>query len=86
MACLNGLAAAQPFPFVGSEFIWRRFMKAALIRLSVAVGVFNAVVQFEIQRRENSAKAKALVLQMADMLGALLVSGKVLLLGRGSEP
>jgi hypothetical protein len=40
---------------------------------SVAVKLFNGLVTLEIQRRQNSAKAKALVLQMADMLGALLV-------------
>jgi hypothetical protein len=39
----------------------------------VAVKLFNGVVQLELQRRENSAKARALILQMADMLGALLV-------------
>jgi hypothetical protein len=46
----------------------------AKLRLSsVAVKLFNGLVTLEIQRRQNSAKAKALVLQMADMLGALLV-------------
>lgn len=38
----------------------------------VAVYLFKGVVQLEIQRRENSKKSRALILQMADMMGALL--------------
>ena len=39
----------------------------------VAVKLFNGVVQLELQRRQNSLKARALILQMGDMMGALLV-------------
>ena len=41
--------------------------------LIVAVKLFNGVVQLELQRRQNSLKARALILQMGDMMGALLV-------------
>ena len=41
--------------------------------LIVAVKLFNGVIQLELQRRQNSLKARALILQMADMMGALLV-------------
>lgn len=45
-----------------------------LTRISiVAVTLLNGVVQLELQRRQNSTKARALILQMADMMGALLV-------------
>ncbi|KAF8312648.1 hypothetical protein DL93DRAFT_1295443 [Clavulina sp. PMI_390] len=40
--------------------------------VGVAVYLFKGVVQLETQRRENSKRARALILQMADMLGALL--------------
>jgi len=39
----------------------------------VGVSLFGAVVELEIDRRQNSVKARALVLQMADMMSALLV-------------
>ncbi len=34
--------------------------------------LFKGVVTLETQRRDNNAKARALVLQLSDMLGALL--------------
>ncbi|KAF8320530.1 uncharacterized protein EI90DRAFT_2598279 [Cantharellus anzutake] len=52
---LEGLAAAQPFPFV-----------------KLAVQLFHGVVQLETQRRSNSAKARALILQLSDMMSTLL--------------
>lgn len=40
----------------------------------VAVGLFKVVVRNERQREQNVHEARALVLQMGDMMGALLVS------------
>ncbi|KAF8308150.1 hypothetical protein DL93DRAFT_2231827 [Clavulina sp. PMI_390] len=40
--------------------------------VELAVTLFNGVVQLEVQRRQNSTKARALILQMADMMSALL--------------
>lgn len=45
----------------------------------VAVKLFNGVVTLEIQRRQNSVKARALILQMADMMSALLVRSEGIL-------
>src|SRR5260370_42043172 len=39
---------------------------------SAIILVFSAVVKLETKRRQNSARARALILQMADMLSALL--------------
>ena len=38
----------------------------------VALFLIKGIVKLEVQRRENSKKCKALILQMADMMGALL--------------
>ncbi|KAF8288826.1 hypothetical protein DL93DRAFT_1177376 [Clavulina sp. PMI_390] len=40
--------------------------------VELAVTLFNGVVKLELQRRQNSTRARALILQMADMMGALL--------------
>ncbi|KAE9402429.1 hypothetical protein BT96DRAFT_855748 [Gymnopus androsaceus JB14] len=40
--------------------------------VQVAVLLVRGIVKLETQRRENSRKARALIFQMADMLGALL--------------
>lgn len=34
--------------------------------------IFSAVVKLEVKRRENSGRARALILQIADMLSAVL--------------
>ena len=38
----------------------------------VAVLLVRGIVKLETQRRENSRRSKALILQIADMMGALL--------------
>ncbi|KAF8323073.1 hypothetical protein DL93DRAFT_617209 [Clavulina sp. PMI_390] len=40
--------------------------------LSLGVSLFSGVVKLEVERRTNNIKARALVLQMADMMSALL--------------
>ena len=71
---LEGLAKAQPFPGVESKATSVKYCGALLTPPIVAVKLFNGVVTLEIQRRQNSIKARALILQMADMMSALLVS------------
>jgi hypothetical protein len=55
MTGLEGLAKAQPFPFV-----------------EVAVLLVKGVVTLETQRRNNTSRSRALILQIADMMSALL--------------
>lgn len=57
---------------VRSERCWGVPLSEFMVH-AVAVTLFNGVVQLELQRRQNSAKARALILQMADMMGSLLV-------------
>ena len=71
---LEGLAKAQPFPGVEGDEPVVGYYLFLLIYFVGAVKLFNAVVTLEIQRRQNSIKARALILQMADMMSALLVS------------
>ena len=80
---LEGLAKAQPFPGVESKANSVKYCGALLTPSTVAVKLFNGVVTLEIQRRQNSIKARALILQMADMMSALLVR---LSLGSASGP
>ena len=50
-------------------------MESYLTQCSRLVGVslFSGVVELEMDRRQNPLKARGLVLQMADMMSALLV-------------
>lgn len=74
---LDSLAKSQPFPFVGGEqlFTLRRIRERYLTYcglVTVAVLLLKGVIKLETQRRENSKRTRALVLQLADMMGALL--------------
>ncbi|KAF8316872.1 hypothetical protein DL93DRAFT_2154581 [Clavulina sp. PMI_390] len=40
--------------------------------VELAVTLFDGVVKLEVNRRQNDSKARALILQLADMMGALL--------------
>lgn len=63
---LDGLAKSTAFPFVGGMFLTYIFESSQSLKNSslVAVFLFKGVIQLETQRRANSKRSRALILQV----------------------